>query len=57
MSDQVYVVKPTFYIERCENCHLHQWCTRHVESKYIAAADSMKSELKALIPEADVYVN
>lgn len=31
------------FIERCERCDLHQWCTKHDETKYINNVEDIKN--------------
>ena len=49
--------KPIFVIEHCKDCRTHQYCTRHVEKKYIQHAENLSVAIKSYIPEATVLFN
>ena len=52
-----HTLQPSFYIETCEHCSTHQWCTRHNEAKYKALAESLKAAIVAAVPGAPVDIN
>ena len=41
------------YLEFCENCSSHAWCTRHVESHYSNKAVECKIEILIASAEGD----
>lgn len=47
----------TVEVEACSDCHLHAWCSRHDESKYIEHFDRLKSKIQAVVPGASVNRN
>ena len=45
--------KPFFQILHCRNCHLHQWCTRHVESQYLQKAQSLENAIREALGDRE----
>lgn len=45
------------FIEHCQNCPSHNWCTKHDESKYLSYYESCKKHIKDLIPELEIIQN
>lgn len=41
-------------IELCRNCHLHSWCSRHDEVKYIDYYEQLAQRIITAIPEVKV---
>jgi hypothetical protein len=48
---------PTFVIEVCQNCHLHQWNTRHNEEKYNNYFKMMAAAIISRLPNAIIMRN
>lgn len=44
-------------VETCTDCHLHSWCSRHDESKYIEHYDRLSTKLVASIPSTVINKN
>ena len=45
------------YIEHCQNCSTHNWCTKHDESKYISYFENCKAKILVVCPEVQVLCN
>lgn len=45
------------YIEHCQNCSTHTWCTNHDESKYISYYENCKAKILVVCPELQVVAN
>ena len=50
-------MQPRFYIETCEHCNTHQWCTRHKEEKYKTLATNLKAAIESVCPGTPVDIN
>ena len=48
---------PLFVFEVCENCHQHQWNTRHKSEKYKAYFEEISAAIKEEIPNAECCHN
>lgn len=44
-------------VETCMDCHLHSWCSRHDEAKYIEHFDRLRTKLASAVPDAVVAKN
>jgi hypothetical protein len=51
------LMKPSFMILHCSNCHSHSMSTHHDEEKYYRVAYAIKSKIKEAIPDIAVDVN
>lgn len=49
--------KKVFVIEHCENCQMHNWCTRHDAELYKKHAMNLATYIKESVPDADVIFN
>jgi hypothetical protein len=45
------------YIEHCQNCSSHSWCTNHDESKYKSYFDTCKQKISEVCPELETLSN
>jgi hypothetical protein len=42
-------------IHCCENCHEHQWCTRHEEARYQRYFQQVAEHLTVAVPQLQVF--
>jgi hypothetical protein len=45
------------FIEYCQRCPTHSWCTKHDESKYNSYFESVRSKLREICPEVEIIGN
>lgn len=45
------------YIEHCQGCSTHSWCTKHDESKYKSYFENCKAKILVICPEVQVVAN
>ena len=45
------------FIEHCQGCSTHAWCTKHDESKYQSYFEGCKSKIQEICPEVQVLDN
>ena len=45
------------YIEHCQGCSTHGWCTKHDESKYQSYFENCKAKILVICPEVQVVAN
>lgn len=45
------------YIEHCQSCSSHSWCTKHDESKYLSYYENCKAKILVICPEIQVVSN
>jgi predicted Rdx family selenoprotein len=45
------------YIEHCQGCSSHNWCTNHDESKYLSYYENCKAKILVVCPEVQVVSN
>lgn len=45
------------YIEHCQGCSSHSWCTKHDETKYSSYYENCKGKIVAICPEVQIVAN